>query len=152
MILSRRSVHLTLIASLAVVGAFLFVYTLVTNGAMRTLLVTSSVGVICSLLVAAQWRGWEPARYIVTLIVAATVVGSLPADELNMAALLPAIFALALVGWRWVAGVGIAVLLVMIAKGNFQGAYIGFTALCAYLPTIGAAVMGGHGAGQSDHR
>lgn len=141
--MTQRWVRLVLIGGLAAVAAALCVYFLLTGGELNAIISTGAAAVLCLGLLFAYWRGWELARHVVTLIVAVVVAASLPGDVISVAAVLPAIFALALVDWRWVAGVGLAVLLVLMAKGNFQGAYSTFTALCAYLPTIGAAVMGG---------
>jgi rsbT co-antagonist protein RsbR len=140
---TQRWVRLTLIGSLAAIAAALCIYFVLTSGPMNTVIATGVAALLCSALLIAYWRGWEPARHIVTLIVAITVMSSLPGDVASIAAVLPAIFALALVGWRWVAGIGALMLLVLMAKSNFQGEYTTFTVLCSYLPTIGAAVMGG---------
>jgi rsbT co-antagonist protein RsbR len=103
------------------------------------------VGVLCSLLFAAYWRGWEQARFIVILIVSLGVAIGAPPDTPTVVVLLPPIFALALGDWRWVAGVGIGVLLVLMARGGFEGEYTRIGTLGSYLPTVAAAVLGSLG-------
>jgi anti-anti-sigma regulatory factor len=141
--MTQRRVRLILIGSLVVISAALCGYFILTGSSVTSIIPTGAAALLCSALFIAYWRGWEPATKVVTLIVAAAVMGGTPGDSVNIAAVLPAIFALALVDWRWVAGVGAAVLLVLMAKGNFQGAYTSLTALFTYLPTVGAAVLGG---------
>jgi len=141
--MTQRQVRLTLIGSLVAIAGALFIFFILTGSPPVSTIITGVTALLCAALFFAYWRGWEPACKLVTLIAAAAVMGGMPADVVNIAAVLPAIFALALVNWRWVAGVGIAVLLVLMAKGNFQGIYTSFTVLCTYLPTVGAAVLGG---------
>lgn len=142
MILSRRLVHTILIGSLAVVALALCTYFLVAQSSQLATVVTGVVGLLCAALLVLQLRGWEPARYVAIVLVSLGVLIGAPSDQVNLAVLLPPIFALALGDWRWVAGTGLAVLLGLIAKSGFTGPYLEFGSIASFVPTIGAAVIG----------
>lgn len=145
--LTQRQVGLILIGGQVLIAGSLAIYFAILGTSPATVVSTSLIALLSALLFWAFRRGWGPARHIYLLIIAAGVVAGLPTSVPSVAGVLPAILALALTDWRWVAGMGVGVLAALIAKGalvapDAVNAYLTVDTLSAYLPIVGVAVMG----------
>lgn len=144
--LTQRQVGLILIGGQVLIAGSLSLYFALVTPVAAAAISTGVIALLSGLLFWAYRRGWQPARYIYILVITAGVLIGLPTNEPSAAAVFPAIVALALADWRWVAGMSAAVLAALITKGALltpaDNAYLTIDTLSAYLPIAGVAVMG----------
>jgi hypothetical protein len=141
-ILNQRQVSLLLIGGTAVLTALSLLLYLITGTSPEAIGPTAAVAIIFSGLFLLYWRGWEPARYVAALAITLLAVATIPTQNELIAALIPMTLALALTDTRWVAGIGVAVLLTLIVRGGFGGAYVLPGVLVSYMLALCGLVCG----------
>ncbi len=85
-----------------------------------TLSVTLTFGVTAWL----YWRGWEAARIVAAVSLALLVAASLFLDEQMIVLFTPLSFALALTSVRWLAGIGVGTMIILLGRDLFDNNFL----------------------------
>lgn len=103
---------------------------------VQTIVLTLIVSAIFGVATWLYWRGWEGARFFATAGVALVVAFGLPLRQESLVLFTPLAFAVAITNTQWVAGVGLAMLVILlgrdIADGAFDSVYAGLAVGASY--------------------
>lgn len=109
---------------------------------VATIIPTFIVAAIFALATWLYWRGWEGARFLATAGVALVVAIALPLSRESIVLFTPLAFAVAITNTQWVAGVGLAMLVILlgrdIADGAFNSVYASLAVGASYLVQVTA--------------
>lgn len=107
---------------------------------LQTIVLTFIVSAIFGVATWLYWRGWEGARFFATAGVALVVAFGLPLSQESLVLFTPLAFAVAITNTQWVAGVGLAMLVVLlgrdIADGVFDSVYASLAVGASYLVQV----------------
>lgn len=96
-------------------------------------------------LLFAYWRGWEYARHsaviVLTLLAALGMPEPYVTQQFATAIFIPPILALILAGPAWVLGSAATILVVLLARSNWQGTYSDPQALMIFAMIIGGIIL-----------
>ncbi|MCX7860951.1 MAG: STAS domain-containing protein [Chloroflexus sp.] len=104
-----------------------------------TLIVSAIFGVATWL----YWRGWEGARMFAATGVALVIAFALPLQQQSIVLFTPLAFAVAITNTQWVAGIGLAMIVVLLgrdllADGMLNSVYADIGVLASYLVQVAA--------------
>ncbi|MGQ9481448.1 STAS domain-containing protein [Chloroflexus sp.] len=106
-----------------------------------TIVLTFIVSAIFGLATWLYWRGWEDARAFATTGVALVVTFGLPLDQQTIVLLTPLAFAVAITNTQWVAGIGLAMIGILLGRdvlndGLLNSVYADIGVLASYLVQV----------------
>jgi hypothetical protein len=93
------------------------------------------------LLLTLYQRGWRPAPYIVVVFIALLVGLLVDGTMIEPWPLLPVVMALVLTDVFWIAGIGVGVLLLILARSGWDSAYASVSVLLIYLILVAGMVV-----------
>jgi anti-anti-sigma regulatory factor len=119
---------------------------LVFGDPILTIVLTWVVSAIFGLSTWLYWRGWDGARFFATAGIALLVATALPLKQDTIYIIYifsPLAFAVAITNTQWVAGVGLAILLILLGRdvlenGIIDGIYANIPILASYLVQVTA--------------
>jgi rsbT co-antagonist protein RsbR len=143
---TQRMVTLALLGLLTVLTLLVLLSVLITNTYTNQVISTAGGLILIVALFFLYWRGWEPARYIVliliTLLIALTPQEPFITEQASLTIFIPGALALILATPAWVAGTTIFVYVTLLIRAGGQGVYsnpITFS-LCGIV--IGSIILG----------
>jgi len=143
---TQRTVTVALLGLLVVLTLLVLLSELITGTYTNQIISTAGGLVLIAALFYLYWRGWEPARYIVlmliTLLVALSPQEPFITQQASLTIFIPGALALILATPAWVAGTTIFVYVTLLIRAGGQGVYanpITF-ALCGIV--IGSIILG----------
>lgn len=143
---SQRKVTLALLILLPVLTLLVLVSELLTNSFATQIISTGAGLAIEVALLFFYWRGWEPARYVVlvliTLLIAFTSQEPFVSQQASLTTFIPAALALILATPIWVAGTTIFVYLALLIRSGGQGVYADPITFAFYGIIIGSIILG----------
>ena len=116
---------------------------LVFGDPILTIVLTWVVSAIFGLATWLYWRGWDGARFFATAGITLVVAAALPLTQETIVIFTPLAFAVAITNTQWVAGVGLAILLILLGRdvlenGIIDGIYANIPILASYLVQVTA--------------
>jgi rsbT co-antagonist protein RsbR len=116
---------------------------LVFGDPILTIVLTWVVSAIFGLSTWLYWRGWDGARFFATAGITLVVAAALPLTQETIVIFTPLAFAVAITNTQWVAGVGLAILLILLGRdvlenGIIDGIYANIPILASYLVQVTA--------------
>jgi len=110
---------------------------------LLTIILTLIVSAIFWIATWLHWRGWEGARFFATAGVTLVVAGGLGNNEQDIVLFTPLAFALALTNVQWVAGVGVAIMAILLGRdllddNALNGVYADIAVLASYVVQVAA--------------
>ncbi|WP_322821470.1 STAS domain-containing protein [Chloroflexus sp.] len=116
---------------------------LIVGDPVRTIVLTLLVSAIFGAATWLYWRGWEGARFFATTGVALVVAFGLLLDDQTIVLFTPLAFAVAITNTRWVAGIGLAMIGILLGRdvlndGLFNSVYADIAVLASYLVQVAA--------------
>lgn len=143
---TQRTVTLALLGLLAILTLLILVSELFSGGAFVQLSSTAAGLVIELALLYLYWRGWEPARYIVlvliTLLIAFAAQEPFLTQQSSLTLFIPAALALILTSPIWIAGSSFVVYIILLARAGGQGSYADPITFLLYGIIIGSILLG----------
>lgn len=143
--LTQRQINtfLFLLLLITALAAFADVLTRESEQAAR---VGYGLAILCvGALLIAYRRGWEPARYVMslatTLLVALFTVEPYVSQQMDLLHALPIVIALVLTGPRWVLLNATLLLVILLIRGEWSGVYTRPVNLAAYVALAGGMVL-----------
>ncbi|MFQ3633282.1 MAG: STAS domain-containing protein, partial [Roseiflexus sp.] len=143
--LTQRQINtfLFLLLLVAALAAFADVLTRESELAAR---VGYGIAIVCvSALLIAYRRGWEPARYVmslaITLLVALFTVEPYVSQQMDLLHAVPIVIALVLTGPRWVLLNATILLVILLIRGEWSGVYTRPVNLAAYVTLAGGMAL-----------
>jgi rsbT co-antagonist protein RsbR len=143
---TQRTVTLALLGLLAVLTLLVLVSELITNTYANQVISTGGGFFLIVALFYLYWRGWEPARYIVliliTLLIALSPQEPFLTQQASLTIFIPGALALILATPAWVAGTTVFVYAILLFRAGGQGVYVNpiTFALCGIV--IGSIILG----------
>lgn len=141
-ILNQRQVSLFLMGGTAALTTIALVFYLVTGSSPEAVPATAAVTAMFAVLFGLYQWGWEPARYLAAFGIALLAALTIPTDQEFLAALIPVALAVALTDTRWVAGIGLGVLGVLLVRGGLESVYFAPGTLLSYLLALSSLALG----------
>ncbi|MEF3273353.1 MAG: STAS domain-containing protein [Chloroflexus sp.] len=110
---------------------------------LRVIVLTLIVSGVFGIATWLYWRGWDDARFFATAGVSLVVAGGMPISQQNIVLFTPIAFAVALTNVQWVAGVGIAIITVLLGRdalndGMLNSVYADPAVLASYVVQVAA--------------
>lgn len=143
---SQRKVTLALLILLPVLTLLVLVSELATDSFAAQVLSTGAGLAIEVALLFLYWRGWEPARYVVlvliTLLIAFSSQEPFVSQQASLTTFIPAALALILATPIWVAGTTIFVYLALLIRSGGHGVYADPITFAFYGIIIGSIILG----------
>ncbi len=108
-----------------------------------TIILTWIVSAIFGLATWLYWRGWDGARFFATAGITLVVAATLPLTQETIVIFTPLAFAVAITNTQWVAGVGLAILVILFSRdvlenGSIDSIYANIPILASYLVQVTA--------------
>ncbi len=108
-----------------------------------TIILTWIVSAIFGLATWLYWRGWDGARFFATAGITLVVAAALPLTQETIVIFTPLAFAVAITNTQWVAGVGLAILVILFSRdvlenGSIDSIYANIPILASYLVQVTA--------------
>ncbi len=124
---TQRAVTLALLGLLAILTLLVLVSELVTGSFLAQVIPTAGAFILILALLFLYWRGWEPARYVVliliTLLIAFSTQEPYLSQQPTLTMFIPGALALILANPAWVAGSTIFVYITLLIRAGGQGVY-----------------------------
>jgi rsbT co-antagonist protein RsbR len=143
---TQRMVTLALLVLFAALTVIVLISELITP-TFRSQIIPTAIGLIIELvLLFFYWRGWEPARYIVliliTLLIAFAAQEPFLTQQSSLTILIPGALALILANPAWVAGSTVFVYATLLIRAGGQGVYADPITFAFYGIIIGSIILG----------
>lgn len=139
--IDQRRMALVLMGGMAGYTLIRGLISLVVGDPPLTIVLTFIVSAIFGLATWLYWRGWEGARAFAITGIALVVMFGLPLDQQTIVLLTPLAFAVAITNTKWVAGIGLAMISILLGRdvlndGLFNSAYADIGLLASYLVQV----------------
>jgi anti-anti-sigma regulatory factor len=141
--ITQRQLAFILMAGMAAYTFVRGLLNLVFGDPILTIVLTWVVSAIFGLSTWLYWRGWDGARFFATAGITLVVAAALPLTQETIVIFTPLAFAVAITNTQWVAGVGLAILLILLGRdvlenGIIDGIYANIPILASYLVQVTA--------------
>jgi len=139
----QRQVAFILMGGMAAYTFVRGLLNLVFGDPILTIVLTWVVSAIFGLSTWLYWRGWDGARFFATAGITLDIATALPLKQDTIYIFSPLVFAVAITNTQWVAGVGLAILLILLGRdvlenGIIDGIYANISILASYLVQVTA--------------
>ncbi len=141
--ITQRQLAFILMAGMAAYTFVRGLLNLVFGDPIFTIVLTWIVSAIFGLATWLYWRGWDGARFFATAGITLVVAAALPLTQETMVIFTPLAFAVAITNTQWVAGVGLAILVILFSRdvlenGSIDSIYANIPILASYLVQVTA--------------
>ncbi len=141
--ITQRQLAFILMAGMAAYTFVRGLLNLVFGDPISTIVLTWVVSAIFGLATWLYWRGWDGARFFATAGITLVVAAALPLTQETMVIFTPLAFAVAITNTQWVAGVGLAILVILFSRdvlenGSIDSIYANIPILASYLVQVTA--------------
>ncbi len=141
--IAQRQLAFILMGGMAAYTFVRGLFNLVFGNPLLTIVLTWVVSAIFGLATWLYWRGWDGARFFATAGITLVVAAALPLTQETIVIFTPLAFAVAITNTQWVAGVGLAILVILFSRdvlenGSIDSIHANIPILASYLVQVTA--------------